>query len=48
MHTGDLGRIDTNGFLSIIGRKKDILITSGGKKISTANLERGPDGNTAR
>ena len=39
MLTGDLGRIDNEGFLSIIGRKKDILITAGGKNITPANLE---------
>ena len=39
MHTGDLGRVDNQGFVTIIGRKKDILITSGGKNITPANLE---------
>ncbi|MEM7302091.1 MAG: long-chain fatty acid--CoA ligase [Pseudomonadota bacterium] len=39
MHTGDLGRLDNEGYLSIIGRKKDILITAGGKNITPANLE---------
>jgi long-chain acyl-CoA synthetase len=39
MRTGDLGRLDPDGFLTIIGRKKEILITSGGKKIAVANLE---------
>ncbi|MFG1998582.1 AMP-dependent synthetase/ligase [Spirillospora sp. NPDC048911] len=37
--TGDLGRFDDDGYLSIIGRKKDILITSGGKNVSPAPLE---------
>jgi len=39
MRTGDLGRLDADGFLTIIGRKKEILVTSGGKKIAVANLE---------
>jgi long-chain acyl-CoA synthetase len=39
MRTGDLGRLDADGFLTIVGRKKEILITSGGKKIAVANLE---------
>jgi long-chain acyl-CoA synthetase len=39
LHTGDLGAIDDDGFLSITGRKKDIIITAGGKNITPANLE---------
>jgi long-chain acyl-CoA synthetase len=39
MHTGDLGSIDEDGYLSITGRKKDIIITAGGKNLTPANLE---------
>ncbi|MDE3069649.1 MAG: AMP-binding protein, partial [Acidobacteriota bacterium] len=39
LHTGDLGSIDDDGFVFIVGRKKDIIITAGGKNITPANLE---------
>ncbi len=39
LHTGDLGKFDVDGYLSITGRKKEILITSGGKNVSPKNIE---------
>ena len=38
-HTGDLGAIDDKGFLTIIGRKKEIIVTAGGKNVAPAVLE---------
>ncbi|WP_241266863.1 AMP-dependent synthetase/ligase [Streptomyces scabichelini] len=37
--TGDIGRVDSEGYLAITGRKKDIIITSGGKSVAPAALE---------
>ncbi|MFJ9536175.1 AMP-dependent synthetase/ligase [Streptomyces sp. NPDC101225] len=37
--TGDLGRLDAEGYLTITGRKKDIIVTSGGKSVAPAALE---------
>jgi long-chain acyl-CoA synthetase len=39
LHTGDLGAIDNDGFITITGRKKEILVTAGGKNVSPAQLE---------
>ncbi|MFT9008043.1 MAG: AMP-dependent synthetase/ligase [Bifidobacterium sp.] len=39
LHTGDLARLDDEGFVFITGRKKDIIITAGGKNISPAPME---------
>ncbi len=38
-HTGDVGEVDDEGFVKITGRKKEILVTAGGKNVSPAVLE---------
>ncbi len=39
LHSGDLGEVDDDGYVSITGRKKDLIITSSGKNVSPSNIE---------
>src|SRR5690606_6522886 len=39
LHSGDIGTMDEDGYVTIVDRKKELIITAGGKNVSPANLE---------
>jgi long-chain acyl-CoA synthetase len=39
LHSGDIGKVDEDGYFSVVDRKKELIITAGGKNLSPANLE---------
>src|SRR5215469_7935865 len=39
LHTGDIGSLDTDGFVSVVDRKKELIITAGGENVSPAAVE---------
>jgi long-chain acyl-CoA synthetase len=39
LHSGDIGEVDEDGYFSVVDRKKELIITAGGKNLSPANLE---------